>query len=149
MSDASPRWYHFPWFRVALALFNQAADIDRISSHLDNPVCPMPFTPGTITIKFETIVIGIRDIQRFTHQVISLTNLYTSFGNTQEFASEIGSRWEEDGHVIETRCPAWLRRSSWNFNQFQQWLFILTAKHNLSRFLLDWLESEYTFIKAS
>jgi len=80
--------------------------------------------------------------------VITLTNRYTGSGNPQEFASEVWSCWEKDSHVIEASCPAWLRRGPRNFNQFQQWLFILTAKDNLTRLLLDRLESEYPFVKA-
>src|SRR5258708_38156923 len=149
MSDAGPCWYHFPRFCIALALFNQTIDINWIGSHLEHAVCPMPCIPGTITIDFETITIRIGDIQRLTHQMIALTNLPTCIGKTYELASEVCPCWKEDGHVIETRCPARLRRSSGNFKQFQQWLFILTTKDTLSRCLLDRLESEDTFIKTA
>ena len=80
MTDAGPRRYHFPWFCVAFTLFDQAANSNWIGGHLDHAICPMPFTPGTVAIKLKTIVIGIRDIQRFAHQVISLTNLQTGSG---------------------------------------------------------------------
>src|SRR5207248_10749391 len=134
MSDTGSGWYHFP--RFACALFSQTTDIHWIGGHLDGAVCPMPCTPGTITINFQTVAIGIRDIQRFTHQMIALTNPPTDLGKPQHFATKICSSWEEDSYVIEARCPAWLRCSSWNLYQFQQWLFILTAKDHLPRCLL-------------
>src|SRR2546426_9826165 len=113
MTDAGSCWYHFPWFCIAYTLFSQTADIDRIGSHLDHAVCPTPCTPGTITIDFQTITIGVRDIQRFAYQMIALTDLPPRLGKTQKLSTEVCSRWKEDGHVIEPRCATWLRRSSW------------------------------------
>src|SRR5690348_9046143 len=114
VTDASSRRYHFPWFCIACTLFSQAADIDRIGSHLDHAVCPTPCISGTITIDFQTIAIRVRDIQRFTHQMIALTDLPANPGQTQELSTKVCSRWEEDGYVIEARCSAWLRCGSWN-----------------------------------
>jgi hypothetical protein len=51
--------------------------------------------------------------------------------------------------MIETRRSPWLRSSSRNFNQLQQWLPVLTTKDNLPRHLLERLETKEIFIKAS
>src|SRR5579863_4810962 len=149
MPDTGSRRYHFPGFGVALALFSQTANINRVGGHLDRTIRPMPGISGTVLIEFETIAIGVRDVKRFTYQVIALTNLPTNSGEAQKCATEVRSRWEEDSDMVETSCSAWLGRGARNFDQFQKWLFILAAEDNFSSCLLDSLETEQSFIKST
>src|SRR5438552_11135549 len=115
MADACPGRYDIPWFGL-LGILSEAAQIDRFRSHDKRALCPTPCLSGTIPVEFQAVFVGVRDIKRFTDQMITMTNFYIGLGKAQKHTTKVRTGRQNDGNMVEAGCSNGVRASAGNLN---------------------------------
>jgi hypothetical protein len=88
-----------------------------------------PFGFGPVPVEFDSVLIGVAEIQGFTDAVVrSAIQRDIRCDETAQGASEFGSRWIDDGQMVQAGGTFGGRRATHTFPRVQTDVVVISAR---------------------